>query len=47
MLVKQDSNKAIAIWLFAVAALVFSMVILGGVTRYMLGHANLPVLMNH
>lgn len=29
----QDSNRAIAIWLFVVAALIFSMVILGGVTR--------------
>lgn len=33
MLAHQDSNRAIAIWLFAVAALIFSMVVLGGVTR--------------
>jgi cytochrome c oxidase assembly protein subunit 15 len=33
MLVHQDSNKAIAIWLIVVAALIFSMVVLGGVTR--------------
>ena len=33
MLAQQDSNKAIAIWLFVVAGLIFSMVILGGVTR--------------
>ncbi len=32
-MLQQDSNRAIAIWLFVVAALVFSMVILGGVTR--------------
>ncbi len=30
---QQDSNRAIAIWLLVVAALIFSMVILGGVTR--------------
>jgi len=30
---QQDSSRAIAIWLFIVAALIFSMVILGGVTR--------------
>ncbi|KPK12674.1 MAG: heme A synthase [Acidithiobacillales bacterium SG8_45] len=33
MLAQQDSNRAIAIWLFVVAALIFSMVVLGGVTR--------------
>lgn len=33
MLAQQDSNKAIAIWLIVVAALIFSMVVLGGVTR--------------
>lgn len=30
---QQNSNRAIAIWLLVVAALIFSMVILGGVTR--------------
>ncbi|MCG6975084.1 MAG: COX15/CtaA family protein [Acidiferrobacterales bacterium] len=33
MLADQNSNRAIAIWLFVVAALIFSMVVLGGVTR--------------
>ena len=30
---QQNSNRAIAIWLLVVAALIFSMVVLGGVTR--------------
>jgi cytochrome c oxidase assembly protein subunit 15 len=33
MQAQQNSNRAIAIWLFAIAALIFTMVVLGGVTR--------------
>ena len=40
-----QSNKAIAIWLLVVCALIFGMVILGGVTR--LTHSGLSMVNWH
>ncbi len=42
MSVEQQSNKAIAVWLLVVCALIFSMVVLGGVTR--LTHSGLSMV---